>query len=237
MADKSKDIKGRKKSRRALLIELENVAVNGRGIIYDVLSSVMSGKDIEISPAMYSRHCVDVPIGLCVDRILETSGKTRLSKDKLASEIEEGIKLSLTDNSVKIDKAVASLIDRAVSEEFCVGALSILDQDSARKLLDTTGLSEKGVLIHACSDGDGSLSGREPWLTLARDVKCRPIRSVALASSAYAARGALAAGMKCVVLPDEYTSFQDFGGADFVFDKLDSEAADSILALCPKEEP
>jgi hypothetical protein len=37
--------------------------------------------------------------------------------------------------------------------------------------------------------------------------------------------------MRGVVVPDAFTAFQDFGGADKVFDSLDNKAAEEILSL------
>ena len=42
---------------------------------------------------------------------------------------------------------------------------------------------------------------------------------------------ALTAGAACIVVPDDYTAFQDFGGAVLVLDKLADEKPDAILDM------
>ena len=54
---------------------------------------------------------------------------------------------------------------------------------------------------------------------------------VAVVSSQVACKGALTAGASCIVVPDEYTAFQDFGGAMMVLDSLRDEKPDTMQDL------
>lgn len=222
-----------KKQRKALLIELEYVALGGRKILYDVFRSVLGSKEIDITPPVFSRRGIDVSAGSFVERMLRDSGKTRLSHDKLLAEINDGIRLSLADRSVKIDASVGNIVDSAVKAGFAVGALGFLDKESLSGLAAMAEFSAKGVAVMGGSGSGTSTCGRELWLAMARSLKITPSRCVAVVSSAGSCRAALAAGMKCVALPDEFTSFQDFGGADLVLDSIEGSPDEVILGLLP----
>ncbi len=52
------------------------------------------------------------------------------------------------------------------------------------------------------------------------------------------AKAALSAGMRCVVVPDEFTVFQDFSGADVILDLESEFDPDELLnMLCPQNKP
>jgi beta-phosphoglucomutase-like phosphatase (HAD superfamily) len=72
----------------------------------------------------------------------------------------------------------------------------------------------------------------DAWEGLARAMSILPGRCVALATSGDACKAALAAGMRCVAVPDRFTAFHDFSGADLVADRgLDDASARRILDL------
>ena len=56
-------------------------------------------------------------------------------------------------------------------------------------------------------------------------------RCVAVVESAVACNAALEAGLRCVVAPDEFTAYQDFGGADQVVEDLKDVHAKDLQAL------
>jgi beta-phosphoglucomutase-like phosphatase (HAD superfamily) len=56
-------------------------------------------------------------------------------------------------------------------------------------------------------------------------------RCVTVVESAVACNAALEAGLRCVVVPNEFTAYQDFGGADQVVEDLKDVHANELQAL------
>jgi beta-phosphoglucomutase-like phosphatase (HAD superfamily) len=54
---------------------------------------------------------------------------------------------------------------------------------------------------------------------------------VVIATCSMSSKAAVSSGMRCVVIPDKFTAFQDFGGADYVSDELDEAAIDKAFSL------
>ena len=69
---------------------------------------------------------------------------------------------------------------------------------------------------------------RPDWLCTAVDVSSK---ALAIATSATSCRSALTSGCRVVVVPDEFTSFQDFGGARIIAEKLEDLNLDDALEL------
>jgi len=216
---------------RAILFELENVAVKGRQIIYDVLKSVLAAKGVELGPLMFSRYCLHLPVKHFFSDLLKSAEKTRLSADKLLAEITEGIKLSLTDGSLKLDSVLEKILKAAADRNVLAGALSYLDGETSRQLMTKLGLADTGVHLHSSSCQDNDSSGADTWLKLATQVSVPSSRCLVLATSSLSCRAALSAGMRCIVIPDTFTSFQDFGGVDYVLGALSEIAVEDIFAL------
>jgi len=217
--------------RCAVLFELENVAGDGRRIVFDVLKSVLADKGVKLTPLVFSKECLQPSVSSFLPGLLQSVGKTRLSEQKLLAEITEGIKLSFAGGSTKLSPGAAKLMAAASEHGIARGAVSRLDEDVAAQLMERLGLAEGGVGLCCGSDDEDESITPEVWEKLARSLSVKPALCVAVVTSADACRSALAAGMRCVVVPDMFTAFQDFGGADEVADTLDDDTIRNILLL------
>jgi beta-phosphoglucomutase-like phosphatase (HAD superfamily) len=216
---------------KAVLFELENQAVQGRQVVYDTLKALLSSKSIPFTPAMFSRHVLDSPVAEYVPALLKEQGKTRLSEEKLEAEIAEKVAAALTGDKLKLDPALKTLLDACLERGMKLGALSRLDAKSAIRLATQLGLQDMGVHVVSCADEDGGIPSIDAWLNLAKQVSVPPRLCLACATSALSLRAALAARMRPIAVPDSFSSFQDFGGADYVVDGIADLSADQLLAL------
>ena len=83
--------------KKALLFELDNVALDGRELVYDVLSGILEEKDVKFSFSLFCQHCLYPPVKNYIPTLLSKSGRTRLSDDKLTAEVNEAVKLMFVD--------------------------------------------------------------------------------------------------------------------------------------------
>jgi putative hydrolase of the HAD superfamily len=133
------------------------------------------------------------------------------------------------DNTPKSPAALAGLLNQAQSDGYKIGVVSDMDQDAALQLyakLDV-GEPEEGAVV--ASDGEAGTADCQAWKSAARAMDALIPSCVVLTTSSRSAHAAVAAGMRCIVIPDDYTSFQDFGGTDLILDGLDDGAAKAIL--------
>ena len=99
-------------------------------------------------------------------------------------------------------------------------------------------LDEKGVDLYAYGCRDAVFPRADTWLKVAKAMSKSPRQCVAVVSSKAACKSALSSGIRCIVVPDSFTTFQDFGGADGVYDSFEDIPVDEVLdAMFPEVVP
>jgi len=219
------------KPKKALLFELDNVALKGRELLYDVLSGILEEKGVDFSFGHFCKYCLHPPAKNYIPTLLHKSGKTRLSEEKLVGEVTEAVKLMFFDGNMKMNEGMMDLIDRAIADGAAIGVLSVFDEATTGRISEKLGLSGKGTVTLSNGTEDKHVPSSDAWLKLAKGMKIPASCCVVIASSAKACKAALSAGMRCVALPDKFTAFQDFSGVDFVLPSLDEAGADSVIGL------
>jgi hypothetical protein len=124
-----------------------------------------------------------------------------------------------------MDVLVKALAGRGVA----VGLLTGLDSETAGALAERVGLADAALLRHSWNEK--VRHNADAWARLAARASVPIRRGVAVAAGAAACRGAIAAGLRCVAVPDALSAFQDFGGADLVLETLADSGAEQILGL------
>jgi putative hydrolase of the HAD superfamily len=216
---------------RAVLFELENFSIKGRQLVFDLLKKILSEKDIELTLNMFSRYCLHPSVKHFLPMMLKMDGKAKVSEAKLISEVTEAITHSFTGNTLKLESGVARLLKAMEEEKAVVAVLSSLDDETARLLSAKLGLIDRGVTLLSYASQEKSFPSADAWLKLAKRISIAPACCVVVATSSVSCKAALSAGMRCVVVPDKFTAFQDFGGADNVFDDFGDEAIKHIIEL------
>lgn len=216
---------------KALLFELDNVALAGRELVYDVLSGVLEEKGVKLSVGQFCQYCLYAPVQSFVPTLLANCGRTRLSEEKLIAEVNEAVKLMFVDGNIKLNDGMDAVIDAAIADGAFIGVLSAFDEKTTAKIMEKLGLDKRGAAKLHNGHESKNVPSTDAWLKLAKTMKVPPSCCVVIASSSRSCKAALSAGMRCAVLPDKFTSFQDFGGADRVLNALDQDAVASIISL------
>lgn len=216
--------------KKAVLFELENIAVGGRQVAYDVIRHMLADRKVAVSPVMFSRYYVDSSLSQFL-AVAMKDHKTRTPKEKLAGELQEGIRLSLAESSSKVSPGLVEILKKIKSSGVAIGALGASGNDTSRKISGKLSGAGEGLAVLPY-DGEGrNAPSPDAWLRLAKELSVKAVSCVVIATSALSSKAALSAGMKCVVAPDSFTCFQDFGGADYIEEHIGSETAGRILAL------
>lgn len=218
----------------ALLFELEGAAVQGRQAEYDALQSVLSGHKVKLNPHTFARHCLNINPSVYLSSLIEACGGKGAASAELVEEIKNGVALFLSSDEAILNPVLAQLLSTAHKrglEHACVTAV----KESAVKAL----LSKWGEPIQSSRVLSVETNGRwyprsDVWVKAAKTLSRTPRQCIAVVGSHYSMRAALAAGMRCIVIPDSFTSFQDFSGADAVVDNVaDLDAAKLLDLLAP----
>jgi len=209
---------------------LENMMCSGRRLMYEAMEHVLKGKDIELTPALFSRFALHPVMVKNLEGLLAAVGKKKVSVDKMAQDIYEQYSRNLKKSSVRLNANVEALLTDAAKAKVQTGALSFLPLDMAQELASRFGLKES-LVVHGVANNSKAHPTADEWLKLTKAINLPAHRCLALTTAASSCKSALVAGMRCVVWPDAFTANQDFGGADLVIEDPQELRFKNIMAL------
>ena len=213
--------------RKILLMELEGVAVPVRGVVFEALKkSLGAGKFGVAEFIRYGLHAVPEHMANDLTGHLELKATTR---DALLAQVNKAL-AEYFDDSPRLAEGLDALLDAAEKQQACIGFLSWQSDERARLLMERAGLTGERKRLFTFPEITHEFPGADHWLKAAKLSGCDARCCVTLVSSHASCRAALAAGMRCAVVPDAYTSYQDFGGADFVADRIADLRPAGLLA-------
>jgi beta-phosphoglucomutase-like phosphatase (HAD superfamily) len=216
----------------AILVELENVGLQGREALCEALRKTLADRGVEAPFPVLARACVVGSLTEYVAKILSDAKKARVSAEKAASDARAVYLSALTAASRKLDRGLVSLLRTAAEGGWSLAAVSLAGGEVSQGMAGALKLDALGVTCVAAAEEDRPFPRADVWLRAAKAVSVPPSQCLALASSSDACRAALSLCMRCVAVPDRFTAYQDFGGTDGVIETgFDDAAIRRILAV------
>ena len=212
----------------ALLIELDYVAVSLRPIEFEAIKRGIEPKGIELTQAAFCRSPLSPNHRTAVTDILKASGNKADAIEKAVGEVNKSV-ATFCANESEPNAALTKLVKAAQARGVAVFAYSALNEIDSSALLTRLGLDDLGVELILPEDQRETFPRADDWLKMLKQVGIENKTIVAVVSSQLACKGALTAGAAVIVIPDEYTYFQDFSGAAFVLDQLSDKKPDELL--------
>ena len=219
----------------SIIFELEGIVGSMRQATFDVLKSILGEQGAKITPVHISRYCLQTPPEMYLESLLEAVNITRQSMDKLLDDIRGGIDMQLSSKSATLPRPLSDLFKTASKRGVSLAAISALPESTSNALLENLGLSSFGVRLFTMEiDDEGGFPRADSWLKVARSLGRHPAQCGVIATSHAASKSALSAGMRCVAIPDSFTGFEDFSGANAIIEDLTESDAETLLGdLCP----
>ncbi|MBN2684408.1 MAG: hypothetical protein JXR40_03950 [Pontiellaceae bacterium] len=214
----------------ALIFELEYVAAKVRGVEFEAIKSAVSSKGVELTPVLFGRSGMSSLHRQAITDVLTLCDKRSDAIEKAVAEVDKTV-AAYCENEAELDAGLLKLIKAAQDRGIPVVTFTALPKELAVKLMSKLGLDKMGVELIVPEEVKESFPRADDWLKMLKQSNKEHVTLVAVVSSQVACKGALTAGAACVVVPDEYTAFQDFGGAMLVLDSLSDEKPDTILDL------
>ncbi len=230
MSDDVKTDETPARATHALIFELEYVAAKKRQVEYNAIKTAAKTKGVEITPVSFARSGMSPLSRAAITSVLKQAGKKHDAIEKAVASVDKEV-VAYCENDAELDAGLAKLIKATQKREIPVLAFSALPEALAQKLMDKLGLSEMGVELIIPDEVKESFPRADSWLKMLKKCDKEDATLVAVVSSQIACKGALTAGAACIVVPDEYTAYQDFSGAKMVLDSLSDAKPQQILDL------
>lgn len=217
----------------AILFEIENVAAAGRTATFNALKKAFSEAGAKLTPAHFARHGLHPSPEMYVETLLQATGAKESAADKIVASAKESLS-EYFQGKAELNAGIGKLVHAAAARDTAIGVISGLGEESAEQLMNKLQLASSGAKLLVVKDLEKGYPRADSWLKVAKQVGRAPRNCIVVTSCQTACKSALNAGMRCIVVTDEFTSHQDFSGADLVLENWDEMSAKDILdALMP----
>jgi len=199
---------------RALVMELESTAIPIRRTMFEILQRELANEGITFDePAMMRLGLHAVPAHLVAD-IAVAYSLPEGARSNLLRTLQQDLSEYFRSAAVAMVPGLSQVLDQARAAGAAVGLLSWQSEPEVRALVERIGLTKWEPVVSCTPNPDREFPGVDAWLQLLLQMNRQPQDSVALCRHRAAARTALTAGLRVVVVPDDFTLFQDFSGVD-----------------------
>ncbi|MBP7831353.1 MAG: hypothetical protein KA248_15705 [Kiritimatiellae bacterium] len=222
VAAESPEAQGEPAAPFALLFVLEDLAVNGRQALVEVLRRAAQENKEKLDERQFRRHGTSGSPAASLSALLGGSPESH-------KEVQQRVCDRLLADKAGVPPILAGILKAAAQRRIPVLVLTSLPEDAARSLAGRLGLEEPAVSLYFVKEAGADFPSPDTWTKAARSIQRRPRGCGALAASGRVGRGAVMAGMSCVALPDEWTACEDFGGANLVVEAPGDASASEII--------
>jgi mannitol-1-/sugar-/sorbitol-6-/2-deoxyglucose-6-phosphatase len=220
---------------KALLFQLEDIAVEGRKATFSVLKKLLGEHKVDLPLPLFSRYCLNFTLESGISRLLQEIASPKIETEKLINEARSEIVEKLSKQG-EINPGLTKILRGAADQKVSIGVTSGLPEADAQALCAKLGLQNLGAIVFAYKENGNHFPSAKIWLRTAKTMNLKARNCAVIGASAAACKSALAADMRCLAVPDEYTSFQDFSGAETVLESLgDLTVAEVYDMLFPVE--
>jgi beta-phosphoglucomutase-like phosphatase (HAD superfamily) len=213
----------------AIVFQLEDVAVHGRKIAYDILKKLLGEQKIDFSIPIFSRYCLSSAPQTYLPALMEPLGIRKISAEKLVDHVTSAIAEQASSSSIKLNPGLGKILQLARERNFAVGIISTWTEETGQALLAKLGLNDLGARMFSFKDVNKAFPTADVWLKTAKAISIKPRRCLVVGGSMAVCKSAMSADLRCVAVPDDFTSFQDFSGADLILESLDGMTAKEII--------
>lgn len=199
---------------RALVMELESFAVPLRRIVFEAARDALSEQGIMFDEAAMIRYGLHASPRQMASSLAATYGLKPAVEATLAERIEAAAARFMESAAAVPMLGLDRILNLGIENHAMIGFVSWQPGSGATALIERLGLSRWSPVLISVPSPVQEFPGADSWLRLLKSMGRRPQDSVALVNSHAACRSALTAGLRVVVVPDDFTLHQDFSGAD-----------------------
>jgi len=212
----------------AVIIELEGSLTGGRRMLFDTLKKLLKKEKLNLNEATFIRQALGpAPLDAIPELISALDGEG-VSTDKMQAALLE----ALTSGEAELSPApmLRKLLDAAKKRNLPVVAISCLPPEAAEAVLKKSILVDLGVTLHDACGTAGSCPSKKEWQAVCHGLSRMPHRCFALVSTGAACHAALSVDLRVIAIADEFTTAQDFGGAEAVAESVAEFDLDDLFA-------
>jgi beta-phosphoglucomutase-like phosphatase (HAD superfamily) len=215
---------------RALIFELELLAVSGWSFLYDALKEVLPAHGVKVTIPVFSRYFASRSPELALKQMAVDLEKPELSGGEVMAAVKEAY-VSRVKGADGVRDGLVKLIGDLRKHDIKLGALTCMEDDVVAGILEKLGLTSDDIMVLKSEHCGRAAPTAQDWLRLAKKMQISTSLCTVATTSSSSSKAALCSGMRCFAVPDKMTEFHDFGGADYVVSSLDEEVEELVVKL------
>jgi len=211
----------------SLIFELEGAAIDGHTKLFEAAKSVFQKAGITLNNGQIARYCTHGAIPQIIQKLVDELGNSKLGADaaeQILAAYHDGFK-----GAVNIHPLFASFLKETTQRGIRATAITILPEEIAQSVLAKSGLTDQGVDVHVFVEAERHFPRVDCWMKVCRQVAKSPRACIAIAGCRDSGKSALSSGMRCVIIPDQFTGHQDFSGADAVLENAEDYSLTELI--------
>jgi beta-phosphoglucomutase-like phosphatase (HAD superfamily) len=211
-----------------LLFELEGAAVDGHAKLFEAAQGVFKKAGIKLTDRQFARYCTHGSIPAIIEKLAADLGEGKIGEAERETIFNDFVS-GMGNGQVRVHPLFAELLAVTGKRGMRAYALSILPEDAARNVLQKSGLTAQGVELHAFASNERHFPRVDCWMKVSRQTAKSARVCIAVAGCRDSGKSALSSGMRCVVIPNQFTSYQDFSGTDAVLENAEDVSIDDLI--------
>jgi beta-phosphoglucomutase-like phosphatase (HAD superfamily) len=211
-----------------LLFELEGAAIDGRAKLFESAQAVFKNAGLDLNESDFARHCVHSAPEYIIDKVVDELGKGQLGAHA-SEQIMAGYIDRMRNAKVKIQPMFNAVLETTTQRGLKAIALTVLPEDVAQAVMQNTGLTDRRVELLTFPENERHFPRVDCWLRVPRAANKSARACIAVAGCRDSGKSALSSGMRCLVVPDQFTSYQDFSGVDAVLENADDYSIPELI--------
>lgn len=215
--------------KKGVVIEFDFTALDGAGILHDTTAKILADGEIPFDTTAEARYLAGGNLQGALTEYFAVV-KTKKTPQKAAKDITDAFRSALNEAvpaalTPEFKAFVKALVDKGLTVVISTRA----DVEVVRPAFADM-LSDSVILHQETSVTYGNVKW-DAWKRAAVSNQLRNFLTVAVTGSGNGVKSALLAGMGSIAVINDRVAYQDFGGADYVVDKLDMSVAQKLFSM------
>lgn len=215
--------------RKGVIIEFDFAVADGARILYKTTEKILKEHGIAFNPRIEAQYLAGGNYYGGLREYFATI-ETKCAADQMAKELAAQFS---ADMAINLPRSVTgdfkTFVKKLLEKGLRVIVATRANLDDVRSVFAEF-TSPDFELYQEISNVYGSIKW-DAWRRTAAANHLISYCTLAVAGSGYSVKGALLAGMGAVGVVNDHVAYQDFGGVNELFTKLDSTAADKIFKV------
>lgn len=198
-----------------VIFDLDGVLIDSEGLYYRAYSEVLKPYGVSVSREEYEEHWIAQGTG---PEYIVAKAHLPISPDELR-QLRSPVYLGFLQTEVTLMPHVEEALSR-LAPHFALTVATNSNREHLDKVLQRFAIDRFFPVTVARQDYKGAKPLPDAFLTAAKKLGLSPSHCVVIEDTYRGVRAAVAAGMACIAVPNEYTLRNDFSRASLVLPSL-----------------